>query len=448
MKNFLFLFLALCCMGFGETAQPQPLKPHVLTLFGATGDLAKRKLFPALAHLEKKGMLPEEFALIGIGRKGEELFWKEAPLFIPKEDLKAWESLSKKMIFISGDVEDPKTFEKLRKKINSLNGDRLFYLAIPPSYFPSVIQNLYAFHLMDEKESAVMIEKPFGKDLESARALHQEISQFLNEEQVFRVDHYLGKPGVRNIFLFRSENVDFETYWNRQYIDSVSIILSEDIGIGDRGAYWEETGLLRDVVQNHAMQILSLIGMNMPKEFSSEEIQKEKLRVLKRVRFPSEEFVRGQYEAGFLDGKFVPGYTEEKHVDPNSNVETYVDMKGFIDNERWEGVPFRIQAGKRLIQKSAEVVIFFKDSFSQGPKQLVFQIQLPASSSLPEAYEFLLSEAFQRNRSHFVSFEEIDAAWEIMSPLLQQQTELIHYPAGSSIDVPRENYPEAGRPGP
>ena len=257
MRSIFILFAFLFCTAFGQ--EPAKERP-ILTLFGATGDLAKRKLFPALVHLEKGGVLADDFLCIAIGRGIEERFWKEAPQFVAKEDRPYWDSLSKKMIFVAGNFEGNAIYGKLEE----YKGDRLFYLATPPSYFSSVLEKLHAHRLLERNER-VIIEKPFGSDLASARELHQQISQYLPEERTYRIDHYLGKPGARHMFDFRFANPHFEKLWDHHSVDSVTITLSEDIGIGTRSSFWEQTGLLRDIVQNHAMHCSLFLLWKNPK---------------------------------------------------------------------------------------------------------------------------------------------------------------------------------------
>lgn len=466
----LIVFLCFCLLNSHSIAfaHSPSIPPHILVIFGATGDLTSRKLMPALQQLAEKEQLPEQFAIIGIGRKemSDDQFRMQ---FGPQDDL-AWETFRKKIFYLSGTFENDETYAKLSELCTLLEsqlqtkGNRLYYLATPADSFAPILEKINMHGLADgkgtspEKWSRVIIEKPFGHDLSSAINLQMDISHYLDDTQVYLIDHYLGKEVVHQLLPFRFTNTILEDLWNNQFIDHVDITLSEDIGVGTRGNFWEKTGLLRDLVQNHAVQLLSLVAMEEPKDFTADSIREEKAKLVSAIRpIPLEQIddyiTRGQYARGFSQGEEVPGYREEIGVAEDSFVETFVEAKLYIDNDRWMGVPFYIKAGKRLAKKFTEIVITFTSS-----DQLVFRIQpeeeiyflvndhkltLPFSPSntrpFPEAYERLFQEAMLGNSEHFVSYEELLASWRLFTPVLHYWQE--HPP----LDFP--NY-EAGSEGP
>lgn len=471
----------------------EKIPPHALVIFGAAGDLTKRKLIPAIVQLARQGKLPEGFVCIGVGRNqlSDSEFREEISAFIPKEDREAWQRISDKMFYLSGSFEKSSTYTELGRMLEkldrdrSMKGNRLFYLATPPDCFSMVVENLDEHRLLTgegnrpEQWSRVIIEKPFGQDLPSAISLQKEIGRHLDESQIYLIDHYLGKEVVRQLLMFRFTNPVIESLWNNQQIEHVSITLSEEIGIGTRGQFWEQTGMLRDVVQNHIMQLIAMIAMEKPASFSAGDIRREKTLLIKSIRpFPMDkidQFIqRGQYGRGFVNGKEVSGYRQESDVAANSPVETFVAAKFFIDNPRWFDVPFYFRAGKRLSKKLTEIVITFKTQNENPleeykkpivPNQLVFRIQpeeeiyltfnakVPGHSDelltqklhwplfqthpgLPEAYEGLLRDAMMGNNSNFVSYEEHLAAWHLLSPVLKHwelhpPKDFPNYPAGS-----------------
>jgi glucose-6-phosphate 1-dehydrogenase len=457
--------------GYGYTLpHEKEIPPHTIVIFGATGDLTKRGLVPALLRLAQKQRLPEQFSCIGVGLGGGnlDLFRRDLASFIPEEQKELWNQWQKKFHLIAGAFEDEKTYQALRDELKKHSGERLFYLAIPASYFPLVIEQLDKHGLLDEAETPVrvVIEKPFGLDLASAENLQATISRCLDDHQVYRIDHFLGIGMIQQISALRFANPLIEDLWNRHHIDHVTLTMSEDMGIGTRGKFWEQTGYLRDVVQNHLMQLVSLIGMEKPDLQSPQSIQQEKHRLLQAIRsIPTEQadaFVRrGQYEAGTVKGNAVAAYRKEMEVPEDSSQETAIAAKLFIDNDRWSGVPFYLKGGKRFGEDRLEVAIAFKSSENSSPNQLLFQIQpvekmsltinLPGkengsdcltfplqerdSSSMPAAYEFLLSEVMCGNPTHFVSFEEIAASWKLFSPVFDAwengSSQLVQYTAGS-----------------
>lgn len=483
MKAIFCLFTFFLLINAQLKAVESP--PCVVVIFGATGDLTARKLVPALYNLAKEGHLSENTVIVGFARRdltnldfrqhmGESI--DNFSRTKPKDNL-FWEHFSNKFFYHQSDFDQNAGYESLQKLLLEIDtefgtqGNRIFYLASQPSYFPTIITQLHAHNLIyganDSKWSRVIIEKPFGADTESATDLQEHISDCLNDDQVFRIDHYLGKEAVQNLMALRFENSVFESFWNRQYIDNIQITLSEDIGIGTRGNFWEETGALRDLVQNHLMQLLTIVAMEPPQEFRAENIHEEKLKLLKSIRpFPLNAIdayvVRGQYGPGTINGKQVIGYRQEPLVSEKSNMETYVAAKMFIDNERWEGVPFYIRGGKRLPTQVTEIVITFKAQPGKTSNILYIRIQpnmgtylrvmtkapgilndrlLPVNFGytsdanfglpIPEAYEKLVYDAIQGDDSLFVKATELIEAWKLLSPILK------HWQAHS----PRQNFP-------
>ena len=496
----LFVF-SLCCFSIQQESSlhaqgtnkthaiAQSKEPCVVVIFGATGDLANRKLFPALYQLSLDNQLPKDFAIVGFARNelSNEGFRKNVLASLqefaktkPTED-EAQQFLNR-ILYDSSSFDQDAGYQKLDtmlKQIDSKFGKetkKIFYLATPPSFFTTIIEKLALTKLIsknaDKNSSVVIIEKPFGFDLESALQLKEEIFTHLNPNQILQIDHFLGKEAVQNLLHFRFENPIFETVWSKDHIDNVQITIAEDIGIGTRGAFWEETGMLRDIVQNHLMQILSLVAMERPKDFHTDAIQKEKITLVKSIRpfmvdTLDQSIIRAQYGPGDVNGKPVVGYTKEQNVRPDSSVETYVAAKLFIDNNRWRDVPFYIRAGKRLQEKKTEVVITFKQPNSDQKNVLVIRVQpdegmgLKVVSKEPgfdhklgeftmnfqfnskeknnskDAYEHLFKNAIDGKKHHFVNFDELLASWEIFSPVLKQwkldkNKNLLTYSAGSN----------------
>jgi glucose-6-phosphate 1-dehydrogenase len=461
----------------------QNIDPCILVIFGATGDLTSRKLAPAIYNVGKEGLLPPNFALVGFARREktdaqfrEELktgvsnFSRTKPIDEP-----FWNHFENQIFYHQSEFDDDAGYEKLAAKLRELDsrfatrGNRVFYLSVQPKFFPLIVEKLrkhgliYDAHEKKSSWSRVIIEKPFGKDFSSAETLQQEIAKNLDESQIYRIDHYLGKETVQNVLVFRFANSIFESLWNYKHIDHVQITVAEDIGIGTRGHFFEEEGLLRDIVQNHMMQLLSLVAMEPPVNLSAGAIRDEKVKVLQSIRpFTGSDFkesiVRGQYGKGFINGLAVPGYRQEQNVSPNSSIETYVAMRLFIDNWRWAGVPFYLRGGKRLPKRSTEIAITFKDApgvlFQQRdkhnpPNVLVLRIQpnegiamrinckVPGPSSPiqpvkmdfrygsyfgqtpPEAYERLIRECILGDSTLFARSDEVAQSWQILTPVLQ-----------------------------
>ena len=483
--------------------QVKPVKsldPCILVIFGATGDLTSRKLVPALYNLAREGLLPRNFACVGFARrvKSDEQFRIEMKKAIQDFsrtqpiDESLWEDFSKQFFYHCSEFHEDEGYSSLNKKLDVLDqklgtkGNRVFYLSTPPSYFPLIVEKL-ATHQMTcnskhdkGKSCRVIIEKPFGEDLKSAIALQKEITVHLEESQIYRIDHYLGKETVQNLLVFRFSNPIFEYLFNNHHVDNVQITVAEDIGIGTRGKFFEEAGILRDIVQNHMMQLLSLIAMEAPSTLKPASIHNEKVKVLDSIRpFNSQEFdkyaVRGQYGPGIIQGEKVKGYREEENVNPTSLVESYVALKLFIDNWRWSGVPFYLRAGKRLPKRRTEIVISFKKipgfaSEQMGQKLnsniIVIRIQPDEGISLrinckvpgqgspiqpvnmdfrygtyfgavpPEAYERLIWDCMAKDSTLFARDDEVIASWKLLTPLLEHWKETIpldfpNYAAGT-----------------
>jgi glucose-6-phosphate 1-dehydrogenase len=452
--------------------------PSVLVLFGATGDLAFRKVIPAMYHLWRTNLLPHEFLLLAVGRrayhdddyraevhKGLEEYSRVLPL-----DEAAWSSFSERIMYNLCDFTDPAGFDRLAARLDEIDtehatrGNRLFYLATQPSQFADLVAQLGRVGLDHERHDGgwrrIVIEKPFGHDLDSAKKLNREVGKVFRESQVYRIDHYLGKETVRNLLVFRFGNGIFEPLWNRRYVDHVQITVAESIGIENRGAFYEETGASRDVLQNHLLQLVSLVAMEPPATFEADPLRDEKVKVLRAIASPADSpgnVVRGQYGPGWVAATQVPGYREEKDVDPESETETYVAARLTIDDWRWSGVPFYVRTGKRLPKRSTEIAIqfrevphrLFRDAATEpDPNLLAIRIQPDEGIMLrfgakvpglgmairpvtmdftygsafnidsPDAYETLILDALQGDASLFTRADEVEEAWSIVDPII------------------------------
>src|SRR6267154_1605952 len=356
--------------------------PCSIVIFGASGDLTARKLIPALYHLAKEQQMPPDFRIIGFARREKtDASWREELRQALEQfsrtkpvDEKVWEEFSQHIFYCQGDITESAAYEKLEKQLSSFGSEPLrrnilFYLATLPSQFGEVVEQVHRAGLLHPNGESgwqrFVVEKPFGHDLESAHQLNSELTRFAREQQVFRIDHYLGKETVQNILMFRFSNAIFERLWNRDTIDHVQITVSEVLGVGQRGGYYEETGAVRDMVQNHILQVLSLVAMEPPVSLDAEPIRDEKVKLLKSIRAlrppdVAKQIVRGQYFAGMIDGQLRPGYRQEEKVKSDSNVETYVALKLFVDNWRWSGVPFYLRTGKSLPESASEVRVQFR----------------------------------------------------------------------------------------
>ena len=447
-------------------------EPTILIIFGASGDLTKRKLLPALFHLEQVNLLPQQFAIVGVARRplGDEFAADMREGILDFGDVTAddpkLESFMKKVHYFSMNFDDPNGYIGLKAELDriakesGIGGNRLFYLATAPEYFAEIIESLGAHGMANPEQGTVrtVIEKPFGHDLESAKELNRRVNAVFDERQVFRIDHYLGKETVQNILMFRFSNSIFEQLWNRNSVDHVQITVSEKIGVGARGGYYEEAGALRDMVQNHILQVLSLIAMEPPVSLEAEAVRDEKVKLLKSIRELTPEdvarqVVRGQYFAGQVGGEARPGYRQEPKVKPDSNVETFVALKLFIDNWRWSGVPFYLRTGKNLPLSASEVRIQFRptpnvlfaakcgkslganaltlrlqpnegislrfngkvpgSTISARPVRMHFSYDSEFGAYTPEAYERLLLEAIVGDATLFIRRDEVETAWQI-----------------------------------
>jgi glucose-6-phosphate 1-dehydrogenase len=476
------------------------VEPCTIVIFGASGDLTARKLIPALYHLFCHGQLPDPFRIIGFARrpKPDDDWRKELAEDLQKFsrnkdlDCSKWAAFAKHVFYCQGEFGDTKAYDALKKQIASASNEALqknliFYLATAPNDFAAIAEHLHTCGLLNKDgEHAknwqrIVVEKPFGHDLASAKQLNQELTRFAHEKQIYRIDHYLGKETVQNILMFRFSNAIFEPLWGRQSVDQVQITVSEDLGVGARGGYYDEAGALRDMVQNHLLQVLALITMEPPVSLEAESIRDEKVKLLKSIRplDPSQvpfSAVRGQYTAGQINGQQVPGYRQEPKVKPDSNTDTFVALRVLIDNWRWSGVPFYLRTGKRLPNSTSEVRIQFRPtphvlfaaqcgplldanaitlrlqpnegislrfngkvpgtSMEIRPVRMHFDYDAEFGAYTPEAYERLLLEAIAGDSTLFIRRDEVETAWGIVDPIREAWagkplTEEEFYPAGT-----------------
>jgi glucose-6-phosphate 1-dehydrogenase len=493
-----------------ETVPGRPLLQEVkpdrcaIVIFGITGDLAKRKLIPALYNLLVDGALPDRFAIIGLTRGPDgpeqmrERFRQATAQYGRRKEVDpaAWKKFAEGLDFVSGQIDDPKAYADLKERLAAIDrekgteGSRIFYLATPPELFPVILKNLTHAGLIYRANpesprpfSRVVIEKPFGRDLASARALNHLVAECLDESQTFRIDHYLGKETVQNILVLRYGNSLFEPMWNRKYVDHVEIIQAETIGVEKRGRFYDETGVVRDIVQNHLLQVLALCAMEPPVSFGADDVRDEKVQVLRSLRpiagADVKRFVvRGQYE----------GYRDEDGVKPDSRTPTHVAMRVLIDNWRWQGVPFYLRAGKKLGQQVTQVSIHFqsvpqylfphvKNCQTVEPNVLTIRIQpqegislrfvakVPGDhlsvgnvlmnmsyadtfgKSLSDAYERLLLDCMRGDATLFARRDEVEQAWRFVTPILEAWEKdggpVPAYPTGSMGPKEADELPRA-----
>jgi glucose-6-phosphate 1-dehydrogenase len=462
----------------------------LIMIFGATGDLANRKLFPSLYRLFEKGKLDDHFAVIGVARRSltNEEFKENVKKSIQSltSNRTSIDEFISHFYYHSHDVTNSDSYTSLNALASDLDqqyqtkGNRIFYLAMAPEFFGTIAIHLKEDGLTNvEGYKRLVIEKPFGHDLPSARELNDQIRTAFSEDEVYRIDHYLGKEMVQNIEVIRFANAIFEPLWNNRYISNIQVTSSEILGVEERGRYYEKSGALRDMVQNHMLQMVALLAMEPPIKLNTEEIRSEKVKVLRAMR-PIEGdqvdkyFIRGQYGEGIIDGHSVPSYRNEPMVDPNSNTETFVAGKLLIDNFRWAGVPFYIRTGKRMRAKSTKIVIQFKDIpmnlyYKKGepvaPNLLIINIQPDEGVTLqlnvkkggdagdskpvkfdlssnfldglntPEAYEKLIYDCLRGDATNFTHWDEVALSWKFVDPISQAwekgKAELTTYPAGS-----------------
>jgi glucose-6-phosphate 1-dehydrogenase len=481
----------------GKPAEPQVADPCTMVIFGAGGDLTKRKLLPALYNLKANNLLTNEFAMIGFSNNqfSSEQFRESQGKDIrefanEKIDDESWNWFNERIEYVQGDFADPAAYKRLAEMIDkvdkqhSTKGNCLFYLAVAPRFFSVVVKQLGDAGLTSEENGRwrrVIIEKPFGRDLESARALNTDIKKTLEENQIYRIDHYLGKETVQNLMAFRFSNGIFEPIWNSRYIDHVQITAAETVGVEERGGYYDQSGALRDMVPNHMMQLISMVAMEPPYSFDADAVRDEKAKVLHAIApiKPEEVLqnaVRGQYGAGTEEGKPVPAYRTEDQVKPDSNTETYAALKLYVDNWRWARVPFYVRTGKRMKRRLTEIAIQFKRApftlFRETavndtmPNLLVIHIQpdegisLGFSAKIPgpkmrleqvnmnfkysdyfgaapsTGYETLILDCMIGDPTLFQRDDMVEAGWRIINPLIDMwkalpAREFPNYAAGS-----------------
>ncbi|HKE01632.1 MAG TPA: glucose-6-phosphate dehydrogenase [Planctomycetota bacterium] len=485
------------------------VEPCSIVIFGASGDLTKRKLLPAIYNLALDGLLPSPVAITGVARRplthddfraqmkdAVSQFSRRTPI-----DERRWNELAANFFYVPADFSDAAAYTRLETELATIERERgipqnrLFYLAVPPDQCRTVVERLgkagffSGRRASDSRDgerprsgwSRVIVEKPFGTDLASARALNVAMRAVLREDQLFRIDHYLGKETVQNLLVFRFSNGIFEPIWNRRYVDHVQITVAETVGVESRAAYFDEAGIVRDIIQNHVLQLLSLVAMEPPVAFDADAVRDEKVKVLRALRpIPADdvprETSRAQYGAGAIGGHPVPAYLEEKGVDPHSATETFAAMRCFVDNWRWSGIPFYLRAGKRLARRATEIAIQFRSpphllfrgkmASRLEPNVLAIRIQPDEGISLrftskvpgpvaamqpvrmdflygtsfgvepPEAYERLLLDAIVGDSTLFTRSDEVETAWEFATPILDAwrslgREDLDAYAAGS-----------------
>ncbi len=475
----------------------QPVRSTAVVIFGAMGDLASRKLLPGIYNLAHEGGLPERIALIGVSRSSmtDEEFRASARESIDRfsrrrPDPDVLEGLLANFSYVAGSFDDDGLYVRLRDALGTLDTglgtplNRIFYLSTAPEFFPVITGHLGAAGLneTDEADVRVVVEKPIGYDLASARAQNDAVLEYFDESQVFRIDHYLGKETVQNLMALRFANALFEPVWNRNFIDNVQITAAEDIGIGTRAGYYEGAGALRDLVQNHMLQLLALLAMEPPTAFEANRLRDEKVKVLEAIAPPAPEevaamAVRAQYGEGIVAGAESVGYREEPGVAEDSRTETYVALRLFINNWRWAGVPFYLRTGKRMARKLTEIAVTLRpvphiafqgpDSDGVQPNQIILTLQpdeavsvslgakVPGTkmqirpvnmefhygtsflSESPEAYERLILDVMRGDATLFTRNDEVEALWRIIDPILaawaqDTETPIPEYPAGSA----------------
>jgi len=471
--------------------------PHVIVLFGATGDLSHRKVFPALAQLWRTNLLPDDWGVLAIGRRpyDDETFRADVADSLHKNcriqlEPEMERQFLSRIGYHRGDFSDSAMYDAINAKLEAMHLEQgaesnlLFYLATQPSAFPTIVAEIGRCGLDHEVHGGgwrrIIVEKPFGRDLDSAKRLNREMLRVFREAQVYRIDHYLGKETVRNLLVFRFGNGIFEPLWNRRYVDHVQITVAESIGIEDRGSFYEETGAVRDVLQNHLLQLMSLVAMEPPATFEADALRDEKVKVLRAAGMMqraeiTRNIVRGQYGPGWVGGAAVRGYRQAPEVDPESETETFVAGRFEVDDWRWSGVPFYLRTGKRMAKRATEIAIQFRDvphrvfagmSSNPNPNLLAIRVQpdegillrfgskVPGlgleirpvtmdftygasfSSDTPDAYETLLLDSMLGDQSLFTRADEVEAAWAIATPIHEvwvdsPAPEFPNYAAGS-----------------
>jgi glucose-6-phosphate 1-dehydrogenase len=468
--------------------------PQTVVVFGASGDLSRRKIFPAFYNLAREGLLPDRYAIVGLAPDDwdDKMFREHVRRSIQQFsrtalDEKVWYRFALSLFFVSGSFSEPGSLRPLEDRLARLDGpdgpteQRLYYCAVPASALPALVARLGEGG--DQTGTRIVVEKPFGRDLDSARELNRLLGEVFDESQIFRIDHFLGKETIQNLLVLRFGNTMIERIWNRDAIDHVQITAAESVGVEGRGAFYEETGAVRDMIQNHLLHLLAFVAMEAPRSMAPDDIRDETVRVLRAVRpFQPDEVLRGQYTSGRVSGRDVPGYREEPNVAPDSRVETFMAVRACIDNWRWAGVPFYLQTGKRLPRKATEVTVVFKEiptylfrgrELSAPPPNLLsIRIQPEEGMSLavqskppgldlanqtvtmdftyrewfernPEAYERLLHDAMVGDVTLFIRQDAIERAWEVVSPLLDGPGSRGSYPPERWTEYPAGSWTEA-----